>query len=154
MASTLYMEIREAKKDEFSAIITFQLAMANETEGIELDKPTVEKGVKAVLADENKGKYYVAVVNNQVVASLLTTYEWSDWRNGTILWIQSVYVLPGFRRKGVYRNMYSHIKNKVMETENLNGIRLYADKSNLAAHKTYRKLGMFDDHYITFEWLK
>lgn len=148
------MEVREAKSEEYSAIVTFQLAMANETEGIELAREIVEKGVKAVLADDNKGKYYVAIINNQVVASLLTTYEWSDWRNGTVLWIQSVYVLPQFRRKGVYRNLYKHIKNKVLENSNLNGIRLYADKSNMAAHKTYRKLGMVDDHYVTFEWLK
>jgi len=96
----------------------------------------------------------VAEINREIVGSLLTTYEWSDWRNGTILWIQSVYVLKEFRRRGVYRNMYAHVKQEVLENENLNGIRLYADKANLTAHKTYQKLGMSPDHYITFEWLK
>ncbi len=148
------MIVREAGKEEYNSIVEFQLAMAVETEDVSLDRATVEKGVKAVLADSTRGRYYVAEIEGRIAGSLLTTYEWSDWRNGTILWIQSVYVLPEFRRRGVYRNLYSHIKKMVMEDNRLNGIRLYADKSNTAAHKTYRKLGMIDDHYVTFEWLK
>ncbi|NQU52137.1 MAG: GNAT family N-acetyltransferase [Bacteroidetes bacterium] len=148
------MIIRKATIDDIDQIVEFQLKMASETEGIELDKPTVEMGVSAVVNDNSKGQYYVAAIDKQVVSSLLTTFEWSDWRNGTILWIQSVYVLQEFRRKGVYRNMYAHIKSLVLENDNLNGIRLYADKSNLAAQKTYKTLGMSPDHYVTFEWLK
>ncbi|MFW5755447.1 MAG: GNAT family N-acetyltransferase [Tangfeifania sp.] len=148
------MLVRIANKDDISALVQFQLAMAFETENIELDKTTVEKGVSAVLADSSKGKYYIAEKKGEIIGSLLTTFEWSDWRNGTVLWIQSVYILPEFRRKGVYSSMYTHIKNLVLEDENLNGIRLYADKDNKIAHKTYRKLGMSPDHYVTFEWLK
>ncbi|MFW6257372.1 MAG: GNAT family N-acetyltransferase [Prolixibacteraceae bacterium] len=148
------MIVREAAKEEYNCIVEFQLAMAIETEDISLDRATVEKGVKAVLADDTRGRYYVAEIEGRIAGSLLTTYEWSDWRNGTILWIQSVYVLPEFRRRGVYRNLYSHVKKMVLLDNRLNGIRLYADKSNKAAHETYRKLGMMDDHYVTFEWLK
>ncbi len=148
------MIIREATINDVDSIVSFQVSMAKETEGIELDIKTVVKGVSAVLKDKSKGKYYVAVTGDKVISSLLTTFEWSDWRNGTILWIQSVYVLPEFRRKGVYRNMYSHIKNTVLNNNNLNGIRLYADKTNLPAQKTYENLGMNQDHYVTFEWLK
>lgn len=148
------MIIRKAEVHDIGQIVSFQLKMANETENIELDKTTVTSGVSAVVADNTKGQYYVAELNEKVVGSLLTTYEWSDWRNGTILWIQSVYVLPEFRRKGIYRNLYSYLKQMVLENNNLNGIRLYADKSNETAHKTYQKLGMSPDHYITFEWLK
>jgi len=148
------MIVRKATLTDIDSIVDFQIKMASETEGIELDKPTVKLGVSAVIDDNSKGQYYVAEINNKVISSLLTTFEWSDWRNGTILWIQSVYVLQEFRRKGVYRNMYAHIKNLVLENNNLNGIRLYADKSNLPAQKTYRTLGMSPDHYVTFEWLK
>ncbi len=148
------MEVRLATINDVGSIVDFQLKMATETEGIELHEPTVLKGVTAVITDNTKGQYYVTEINNRIVASLLTTFEWSDWRNGTILWIQSVYVLNEYRRKGVYRNMYSHIKQLVLNNEKLNGIRLYADKSNLSAHKTYQKLGMSPDHYVTFEWLK
>lgn len=148
------MQVRKATTKDIPSIVDFQLKMAAETEGIELNNSTVLKGVTAVVNDINKGQYYVTEINNRIIASLLTTYEWSDWRNGTILWIQSVYVLNEYRRKGVYRNMYSHIKQLVMDNPDLNGIRLYADKSNLTAHKTYQELGMSPDHYITFEWLK
>jgi predicted GNAT family acetyltransferase len=148
------MHVRGATLNDVESIVDFQLKMAAETEGIELNEPTVLKGVTAVIADNTKGQYYVTEINGKIIASLLTTYEWSDWRNGTILWIQSVYVLNEYRRKGVYRNMYSHIKQMVLENVKLNGIRLYADKSNHAAHKTYQKLGMSPDHYVTFEWLK
>jgi GNAT superfamily N-acetyltransferase len=148
------MQVRIATAGDIASIVDFQLKMAAETEGIQLDESTVFKGVSAVVEDNNKGQYYVTEINGKLVASLLTTFEWSDWRNGTILWIQSVYVLKEYRRKGVYRNMYSHIKNLVLENTKLNGIRLYADKSNFPAHKTYKELGMNHDHYITFEWLK
>ncbi len=148
------MLVRKATINDIDSIVDFQLKMANETEGIELNKPTVAEGVAAVLNDTKKGQYYITEIDKKVVASLLTTYEWSDWRNGTVLWIQSVYVLKDYRRKGVYRNMYSHIKKIVLNDDNLNGIRLYADKSNYAAHKTYEQMGMSPDHYITFEWLK
>lgn len=148
------MIIRRAKSSDIDQIVKFQISMAHETEQIELDRQKVEKGVTAVVFDPSKGEYYVAEINGTVVGSLLTTFEWSDWRNGTILWIQSVFVLPEYRRQGVYRNLYSHIKEKVLENNSLNGIRLYADKSNATAHKAYKKLGMSPDHYITFEWLK
>jgi ribosomal protein S18 acetylase RimI-like enzyme len=148
------MIVRKANLSDIESIVEFQLLMAQETEEIELDKATVTLGVTAVLKDESKGHYYIAEIKNKVVSSLMTTFEWSDWRNGTILWIQSVYVLKEFRRKGVYRNMYAHIKTLVLENKNLNGIRLYADKSNLSAQETYKNLGMSPDHYVTFEWLK
>lgn len=148
------MQIRQASIKDVDSIVDFQLKMARETEGIELNKVTVIKGVSAVINDINKGQYYVTEIDKKVVASLLTTYEWSDWRNGTVLWIQSVFVQKEYRRKGVYKTMYSHIKQIVLENDSLNGIRLYADKSNFAAHKTYKQLGMSPDHYITFEWLK
>lgn len=128
--------------------------MAKETEGVELEYSVVEKGINAVLNDSSKGRYYVAESNGKVVGSLLTTYEWSDWRNGTVLWIQSVYIEPQYRRKGIYSMLYEHVKNYVIKNPDLKGIRLYADKSNETAQKVYRKLGMSPDHYITFEWLK
>ena len=148
------MQVRIATLNDVESIVDFQLKMAAETEGIKLHEPTVLKGVTAVISDKTKGQYYVTEINGKIIASLLTTYEWSDWRNGTILWIQSVYVLNEYRRKGIYRNMYSYIKQLVMENDKLNGKRLYADKSNFPAHKTYQKLGMSPDHYVTFEWLK
>jgi predicted GNAT family acetyltransferase len=148
------MLVRIAKNEDINSILDFQLAMAKETETIDLDPETVFKGVSAVIEDRNKGCYYLAETDGKIIGSLLTTYEWSDWRNGTVIWIQSVYVIPGYRRRGVYSKLYSHVKQMVLDDKNLKGIRLYADKMNHSAQKAYKKLGMNADHYITFEWLK
>lgn len=148
------MIIREATAADAPQIVRFQIAMALETENIRLNPETVTAGVRAVFSVPGRGKYYVAEEDGLVVASLLTTYEWSDWRNGTVLWIQSVYVLPEFRRKGSYRRLYSHIRDRVEKDAGLKGIRLYADKSNHTARNVYEKLGMTAEHYQLYEWLK
>jgi GNAT superfamily N-acetyltransferase len=148
------VKIRKADIDDVETITSFQIKMALETENLELDKKTVKKGVTSVFKNKNKGQYYVAEENNKIIGSLLVTPEWSDWRNGTILWIQSTYVTPVYRRKGVFKYMYNHLKKQVKKSDNLLGLRLYVDKTNQNAQKTYEKLGMNDEHYKTYEWIK
>ena len=148
------MIIRKATESDSASIVEFQLAMAWETEQLQLDKPTVIKGVAAVFADSAKGSYYVAIADGKVVGSLLTTFEWSDWRNGTVLWIQSVYVRPEFRKQRVFSRLYKHIQELVAADVNLRGIRLYADKTNVSAHGVYEHLGMTAEHYQMYEWMK
>lgn len=145
--------IRDAVPGDAPFIIDFQLKMAMETERVQLDYPTVTKGVQAVFEDKNKGAYYVAEEDGQVVGSLMTTYEWSDWRFGTVIWIQSVYIVPGARGKGVFRKMYQHIQQLVTPQTGYRGIRLYVDKTNLAAQKVYESLGMNGEHYQVYEWM-
>ncbi len=128
--------------------------MAWETEKVTLDLIILTEGVQNLFADVNRGKYYVAEENGLVVGSLLTTYEWSDWRNGTVLWIQSVYIAEGHRGKGIYKKLYDHIQQMVKSTSDLRGIRLYVDKTNKAAQQVYEKLGMNGEHYQVFEWMK
>mgnify|MGYP001072851106 CR=1 FL=1 len=148
------MIVREAKQQDAPVIAAFQLAMAMETELLILDPEVVDRGVRAVFDDPAKGKYYITEKSGEVIGSLLTTFEWSDWRNGTVLWIQSVYVLPQYRRLGAFRKMYIHLQEKVISDPGLKGIRLYADKSNINAHAVYNALGMTAEHYQTFEWMK
>lgn len=146
------MNIRISNRDDLHVIIDFQLKMAIESEGLALDKERLSKGVAAVYDNPEKGIYYVAEENRQVIASMLTTYEWSDWRNGTVLWIQSVYVIPEFRGKGVYRQMYEFLKEKVNSEPGLLGLRLYVEKDNINAQKVYERTGMDGEHYRMFEW--
>ncbi len=130
------------------------MKMAIESENISLNRETVSHGVMAVFSDSSLGKYFVAETNQQVVASLLITPEWSDWRNSKVLWIQSVYVVPEYRQKGVFRNMYLHLREMVENSIEYAGLRLYVDKSNTPARKVYQKIGMNSDHYELFEWMK
>jgi ribosomal protein S18 acetylase RimI-like enzyme len=144
-------------RDVVESAVEFQIRMALETEELELDRHTVTRGVQAVLHDFTKGQYWVAGVTElggRLAGSLMTTYEWSDWRDGTVLWIQSVYVPPEMRGRGVYRRMYEHLRERVLTSPDLRGIRLYVDRRNLAAQSVYERLGMNREHYEMFEWMK
>ena len=148
------IKIRPGLLFDIPVIAEYQIKMAFETETMKLDPPTVELGVSAVFDDPSKGKYWLAEVNGQVVGCLLTVPEWSDWRNGTVLWIHSVYVHPEYRKFGVYRMLYQHLKTMVSEAPDLRGLRLYVDKTNLNAQKVYEALGMSGEHYQLYEWMK
>ena len=145
--------IRKANQNDSEKIISFQLAMASETEDLALDTSIVTRGVNAVFASQEKGMYYVAEDKGEVVASLLITYEWSDWRNTDVWWFQSVYVIPASRRKGIFTMMYSHVKDEAIK-QNIAGLRLYVESNNSTARKTYEAMGMSCQHYTMYEWLR
>jgi ribosomal protein S18 acetylase RimI-like enzyme len=143
--------IREARIIDSERIIDFQKKMALETENIILDHDTINQGVHAVFADPHKGKYYVAECDNEVIGSLLITYEWSDWRNSFVWWIQSVYIQPDHRRQGVFKEMYRHVREIAMQNL-VAGLRLYVEIENIKAQKTYEAMGMNGTHYRMYEW--
>ena len=145
---------REARLSDAERIVEFQIAMAEETEQIRLDRLVCTAGVAAVLRDEKLGRYYVGEIDGEVAASTLITYEWSDWRNGVVWWIQSVYVLPGARKQGVYAGLYRYIQELAQRDDHVRGIRLYVDRRNAPAQQVYARLGMNGEHYQVFEWMK
>jgi GNAT superfamily N-acetyltransferase len=145
--------IRKANQSDAPSIADFQLKMAWETEHITLDSDVVIKGVKAVFENPSRGQYYVAEAAGKVIASLLITFEWSDWRNCNVWWFQSVYVVPEFRRQGIFRSMYAHIRD-IAEKQNIAGLRLYVETNNERARKTYEALGMSSEHYSFYEWMR
>jgi ribosomal protein S18 acetylase RimI-like enzyme len=154
MTDTAALIIRPARPEDAPAIAGFQLLMARETEGVELDPETVERGAGAVFADPARGEYLVAEDAGRLVGCLMVTPEWSDWRNGTVLWIQSLYVVPELRGQGVYRALWEHLRARVQAASDLMGIRLYVDKRNTVAQRVYERLGMTREHYELFEWMK
>ena len=144
-------KIERAGLDDAESIAQFQLDMARESEGTELDLSLVRRGVSEGLKDEAKGTYLVARNNEgKAIGSLLVTREWSDWRCSWYLWIQSVYVCPEFRRQGVYRAMYEKVKNMARE-EQSTCVRLYVDRTNQRGLSTYQALGMHESHYLLYE---
>ncbi len=148
------LEMRVADRSDAEFIVESQMRMAMETEGLRLDLPTLKLGVSAVIEDATKGQYYVALRDGMRISCFLTMPEWSDWRNGTVLWIHSAYVIPEERRKGVFREMYRQLKEQVEQRKDLRGLRLYVEKTNYNAKKTYQSLGMSNEHYELYEWLK
>jgi len=145
------MNIRLAEREDAEALVEFNQAMAHETEGKTLDTQTLQNGVSAVFEDEKKGFYVVAEEHSQIVGGLMITFEWSDWRNGWFWWIQSVYILPDYRGRGIYRLLYKFVKGRARETENVCGFRLYVEKENEQARAVYEKLGMEKSYYLMYE---
>jgi ribosomal protein S18 acetylase RimI-like enzyme len=145
------INIRVAKHYDVASLVKFNQLMAWETEQKKLDEDILTKGVSALIVDANKGFYLVAEQNDLVVGSLMVTTEWSDWRNGVFWWVQSVYITPEFRRKGIYAQLYAQVKALAEQQQNVCGFRLYVEKENLIAQKTYESLGMQSTHYLMYE---
>ena len=143
--------VREATLDDVGALVAFQLAMAKETEGKGLDPALLRAGIAAVFQTAERGFYLVAEVEGRSVAGMLVTYEWSDWRNATFWWIQSVYVDAPWRRKGVYRAMHDYVFGAARARDEVCGVRLYVERTNRIAQQTYSSLGMAKSHYDLYE---
>ena len=132
-------------------LVRFNISMAYETEQKHLEKGLITTGVQALFSKPEYGFYLVAEVEGRVVGCLMITKEWSDWRNGLFWWIQSVYVIPKFRRKGIFRSMYLKIQGMAKNNQEVCGFRLYVEKDNATAQKTYLNLGMSETDYKMFE---
>ncbi len=143
--------IRDARPDDADTIAAYNAAMAAETEERALDPAVVGAGVAALLADPARGRYWVAEADGRIVGQLMVTWEWSDWRNGTMWWIQSVYVLPEYRRQGVFSALYRHVESRARATPDACGIRLYVEDGNERAQQTYLALGMLRPGYQVME---
>ena len=145
------MQIRLATKSDSVNLIAFNQAMAMETENKRLDSDILSAGVLSIFDDDKKGFYVVAESDERIVGGLMITYEWSDWRSGWFWWIQSVYIEPEYRGRGIYSELYSFVKNRAREVGGVCGFRLYVEKDNRHAQDVYRKLGMEETYYQMFE---
>ena len=145
------MKITQPGMEDINSLVDFNIKMAKETENKILNKKIVTKGVSEVLTDTTLGYYVIAKNKNTILGSLMITYEWSDWRNGMFWWIQSVYVEKEYRQQGVYKKMYSYIKDKALKDNSCTGIRLYVEQENKIAQSVYTKLEMKETHYKLFE---
>lgn len=145
------MQIRPATPEDVECIVEYNLRLAIESENKILDRDTLRQGVLALLRDPTKGRYFVAVHNGQVIGQLMHTREWSDWRNGDIWWLQSVYVAENYRRKGVFRRLYHHLWDEAQSSSDVVGLRLYVEVENFAAHETYRNMGLTQPGYFVME---
>lgn len=143
--------VRPATPADAEVLVGFAQAMARETEGRDLDAATLGAGVAALLEDPERGRVFVAEAGGAVVATLMVTREWSEWRNGFFWWIQSVYVHPDHRRTGLYRLLHAHVRTLAAADAEVCGIRLYVENDNVDAQATYRALGMAELPYRLFE---
>ena len=133
--------IRKATIDDVDSIAGFQLAMAMETENKSLDPTIVEPAVRAVFEDPSRGFYLVGEVDGRVVGSLMITYEWSDWRNCNMWYIQSLFVEANHRGQGIFKKLYQQVID-LAKNDDVMFVRLYVEVENERAQKVYESLGM------------
>ena len=145
------MKIRRARLTDAAAIADFNRRMAWETEKLRLEPARARRGVWALLRNPARGTYFVAECEGSVVGQLLITHEWSDWRNGDFWWIQSVYVAPEFRQRGVFRALFRQVHRLAKSRREVCGLRLYMDAHNHRARRAYEKLGFKLTNYELFE---
>jgi GNAT superfamily N-acetyltransferase len=148
------ISIRKATFHDIHTLVDFQQRLAMESEGVRLDAATLKKGMRALFEDPTKGFYNVAEIGNEVVGCHMITFEWSDWRNGMVWWLQSVYVKEKHRKSGVFRKMFENLSAIVENDPAVIGLRLYVDKTNSRAMKVYEAMGMNGEHYTVFELMK
>lgn len=142
MGISMGLDVRLATAQDADTVVDFNVRLAAETEAKTLDRAIVGRGVAALLGDAAKGRYYLAEEGGRIVGQLAITFEWSDWRNGWLWWIQSVYVHPDARRHGVFRALYAHLEAEANRDPEVIGIRLYVEDENAPAHRTYESLGL------------
>ena len=142
--------IRAATVDDLETIADFNARLAEETEDTSLDRETVRQGVRALLSDPTRGAYYVASADGRIIGQIMHTREWSDWRNGMFIWIQSVYVRAEQRRKGVFKALYNHV-TELASSPGYCGVRLYVHDGNTPARETYLRLGMVEPGYTVLD---
>ncbi len=143
--------IRPAVPADAPAIASNNRATALETEDWGLDAAVAMAGARAVLDEPSRGFYLVADAGGAVVGQCMVTREWSDWRNGEFWWIQSVYVKPGYRRRGIFRRLYRAVEEMAEERADVTGLRLYVEASNATARAAYGRLGMHPAPYVLLE---
>ena len=145
------LEIREAVASDAAQIAQYNALLAMESEGTRLAPDVAERGAEAMFADRSRGRYWLAEVDGEVVGQLMLTYEWSDWRNGMVWWIQSVYVHGDFRRRGVFSALYRHVESLARQEPEVCGLRLYVERDNARAQSTYEALGMHTTNYLVMQ---
>ncbi len=143
--------VRSASSKDADLLIDFNQAMAMESENKGLDRATLAAGVQHLIESPLDGFYLIAELAGVPAGSLMVTYEWSDWRAGRFWWIQSVYVRPEHRRKGVYSALHQAVRERAISAPDACGIRLYVERDNAGAQATYASLGMKETGYRLYE---
>jgi GNAT superfamily N-acetyltransferase len=146
------VNIRDARPDDCNTIIEFNSMLSAETEDTLLDRVVLSQGVERLLADPSLGRYFLAEDDDdRIVGQLAHTMEWSDWRNGMIWWLQSVYVLESCRGQGVFRALFEHLRTLAQASPDVCGLRLYIERNNQDAMAVYRSLSMDDAGYLVMQ---
>jgi GNAT superfamily N-acetyltransferase len=144
------MKIRKSKLGDAEVIAAQNILLAEESENIHLSFETVFRGVTSLLSDKRKGFYVVAEENSNIIGQMMITFEWSDWRNTNIWWIQSVYIQKQWRKKGIFTKIFQYIQKQALKNQ-VKILRLYVYEHNIDAQRVYQRIGMEKQSYVIFQ---
>ena len=148
---SIQVTIRPGRAEDLETLVQYNLALALETESLKLDAKTLRSGVEKALTRPEVSRYFVAEAHAKVIGQTMVTFEWSDWRDGVIWWLQSVYVHPDYRLQGVFHRIYSHIESEAKKDAAARAIRLYVMQDNARGMGAYQKAGMAPSGYVVYE---
>jgi ribosomal protein S18 acetylase RimI-like enzyme len=143
--------VRAARAADLERLVEWNLGLARETEDRELPVAVLRRAIERAHGAPARGRYFVAESGGEAAGALLVTTEWSDWRDGWLWWIQSVYVDPAHRGRGAYRALHEHVRAEARARGDVAGLRLYVERDNERAQRLYRSLGMEETAYRLYE---
>ncbi len=143
--------VRDADLRDAPYIVDFNRRLAAESEERVLDAAIVTAGVRRGFAHPELCRYFVAEIDGRVVGTTMVTYELTDWRDGVLWWLQSVYVEPEYRRAGVFKALYRFIHERARQSRDVRGLRLYVHRTNHRAMRAYETMGMAKADYECYE---
>lgn len=143
------MKIRRAQRSDAKIIAENNVALALESEHTTLSFEQTLMGILSVIDDECKG-FYIVAEEDTIIGQVLVTYEWSDWKNTPMWWIQSLYIDKKWRKKGVMTALIDEVRQqaKAMYVANL---KLYVHKDNISALEAYEKRGFSRTPYLIYQ---
>jgi ribosomal protein S18 acetylase RimI-like enzyme len=139
--------IRRAKLADLEQLVEFTLSEAKGAEGISLNQEQARTGIRAALEDESVALYWVLEHSHQeLIGNISVVKEWSNWKAGFYWWVQSLYIKPEHRGRGLMKRLIQTVREAAREGEALD-LRLYVHKNNERAIKAYVKSGFVDADY-------
>jgi ribosomal protein S18 acetylase RimI-like enzyme len=145
---TSVYSIRKAVIDDVETIVGFTLQEAREAEGSDKDVEAVRRGVRAAFASPALAVYWVAETRDRRVAgSASVTTEWSNFHGGQYWWIQSLFIVPEHRGRGLVELLLDHLSSEAAQSGALE-LRLYVHTSNARALGAYARCGFTAAPYV------
>ncbi|MEX2176430.1 MAG: GNAT family N-acetyltransferase [Pirellulaceae bacterium] len=145
------LSIRSARLDDVPGIVEFNIRLAWENEHRRLAEETIAAGVRRALSQPDLCRYFVAEQEGRLVGQAMVTFELTDWRDGVLWWLQSVYVAEAHRSQGVFRALFGHIRKLAEAEPEVRGLRLYVERENERAQRVYEQLGLRPSGHLVYE---
>jgi GNAT superfamily N-acetyltransferase len=132
---------------DLDTITSFTLAEAWDAEKRRLSPEIVRAGIKECLEDPSIATYWVLESpGDGLIGCASLIRERSDWLAGYYGWVQSMYILPKYRGRGLSGVLIASLRKQAKE-EGLHDLRLYVHQDNSQAIKAYLKNGFSQAPY-------